>query len=132
MVRTYGVSDFVMPVDRLPGRCVGVSAYRGVIVCFDEDYDTRVVELLDGMTDRERAELVAVFENEGCVNLYWRCEVPERFRVAMIGIANDYWTAFHYVGNDAELSYEGEMRLSQPAPKQEGKPAVALMFVVAA
>jgi hypothetical protein len=132
MSHAYGMNEYVMSKDMLPSRCEGMTAYRGVLILWDEDYDTRVVDLLDGMTDAERRELVAVHENEGCVFLCWRAMVPERFRAGMVGVANDHWTAYHQVGDGDELTFDGHVDISKPAPIKEDRPSVALMFVVAA
>ena len=56
----------------------GFSLYRGVLVRWDEDCDTRVLNFIDDRTKAERRELLVVQEHEGCIKFLWRSTIPSR------------------------------------------------------
>lgn len=65
-----------LPVLHAP---VAVSLYRGVLVQWDEDYDTRVLTMIDDLPTDVRQRLLFATEHEGSVELTWRDSVPEGF-----------------------------------------------------
>lgn len=73
---------------------VPVSTYNGVIVIWDEDYDTRVLGFIDTLSPAVRSNLLTVHEHEGTIELLWAGSVPPNFvRGGMIEIADgDWWS----------------------------------------
>jgi hypothetical protein len=70
----------------------GYSIHRGVLVQWDEDHDARVLEVIDGLAEVVRAELLVVQEHEASLALLWRSHVPERYAVGRtVDIHNDTW-----------------------------------------
>jgi|ETNmetMinimDraft_2_1059921.scaffolds.fasta_scaffold268833_1 hypothetical protein len=59
----------------------GFTNYKGVTVLWDEDHDTRVLDLIDSMPVIFREDLLVVHEAEGCVCFLWKDCVPRRFQV---------------------------------------------------
>ena len=57
------VYDFPMPY--------GFSIYRGVLIVWDEDYDPRILGMIDDMPDQARKEVLAAYEHEGGLSLLW-------------------------------------------------------------
>lgn len=72
--RGESVIVFELP-DLFPVRH-GVTRHLGVLVCWDEDRDTRVLDFLDGMRDADRECLVAVQEHKGALSLVWHSREP--------------------------------------------------------
>ena len=90
-------SVVVFSKDDLPTTRCGLSLYRGVIVCWDEDRDTRVLNFLDAMHSAERDKLFAVHESKACLRLVWRGSfIPSLYReeskVEVLGPGADIWT----------------------------------------
>lgn len=57
----------------------GFSIYRGIIVRWDEDYDTRILDFIDDMDDDDARGLMAVQEHEGSIAFRWKESVPPQF-----------------------------------------------------
>lgn len=49
----------------------GATVYEGVLVCWDEDYDKRILDFVDSLDTAVRQNLYACYEHEGCLELYW-------------------------------------------------------------
>lgn len=45
----------------------GLSLYKGVLVVWDEDRDTRVLKFIDGLTPEDREQILVVQEHEGSI-----------------------------------------------------------------
>lgn len=60
---------------------LGFSVYRDIVVLWDDDFDTRVLDWIDSLTDETRQKLAAAQENEGNLYLLWHSEVPFEYRV---------------------------------------------------
>lgn len=56
------------------------SLYRGVIVCWDEDYDTRILDFIDDLDEFNSRGLIAVQEHEGSIAFRWNGRIPSRLR----------------------------------------------------
>ena len=54
-----------------------LSVYKGVLVFWDEDYDTRVLTFIDDLGRERRKLLVAVMETEATLTLVWDVKRPE-------------------------------------------------------
>jgi len=65
-------------VHDLPCTSHGMSVHKGVIVCWDEDHDTRVLGFIDDLDpfDCEGEKLIAVHESKGCLYMLWERCVP--------------------------------------------------------
>lgn len=66
------------PLKDLRG-CHGISVHRGVLVLWDEDFDTRILMGIDMMDAFDRSQLFAAAESKGVVDLYWRRRVPAKY-----------------------------------------------------
>ena len=53
----------------------GVSVYRGVLIAWDSDHDTRVLDYIDKIPECYRRGLVAVHERKGGIVLVWKDHV---------------------------------------------------------
>lgn len=52
----------------------GITIYKGVIVIWDADYDTRILTFIDSMSKIRRKMLLAAGEYKGSLNLIWAGE----------------------------------------------------------
>lgn len=73
------------------GQGCDLSVYRGVIVCWDEDHDTRVLNLIDDMTERDRENLVAIHEREGQASYVWNGKTPAQYEEGVNTRCGDHW-----------------------------------------
>lgn len=53
--------------------------YKGLIVFFDDDQDTRVLTFIDDLSIKIRQKLFAVGESEGSLTLVWNCHPPKKY-----------------------------------------------------
>lgn len=83
----------VIPMNQIK-RGYGVTIYKGVIVTWDEDYDTRVFDLVDRILKEQQGELLVIREHEGCVSFVWKRMIPEKYAgdAEQIEIGYDLWT----------------------------------------
>ena len=58
-------------------RC-GFSLYKGVLVQWDEDRDTRVLIFIDSLPEEVRNKLLVVQEHKAMLGLLWKWRVPSR------------------------------------------------------
>ncbi len=71
----------------------GCSFYRGALVVWDEDFDTRVLDFLDELPDDVRLHLFAVSEHEGTLGLAWKSTPPRGFhRIESHDVCGDVWS----------------------------------------
>ena len=76
----------------------GISIYRGVIVCWDSDYDSRVLKLVDMILDSGNPELVAISEHEGGVAFVWKENVPGGYsKDGFVEVMSDSWNIYESV-----------------------------------
>ena len=79
----------------------GISTHRGVLVVWDEDHDTRVLQAIDETF--MDAPPLAVGEHKGTLLVLWASEeVASRCAQKDLMVDADYWVAYHYFreGND--------------------------------
>jgi hypothetical protein len=73
--------DFELPA--MASHCnhadCGFSIYRGTLVCWDEDHDERILQLIDEMPTAVAEQLLVTQEHEGSVRFIWKGEVPEGY-----------------------------------------------------
>jgi hypothetical protein len=55
----------------------GFSLYRGVLVVWDEDHDTRVLTFIDSLAEENRKQLLVVQEHEGSIAFIWDRYCPK-------------------------------------------------------
>ena len=80
------------------GRFTGITTYRDVLVFWDEDDDTRVLDMIDIMEPWDRCHLIAVHEHEGTVDLFWNAPtVPQQFKNGFDTPDGDHWSAENYL-----------------------------------
>jgi len=87
----------VIETTQLPGDSYyGMSVYRDVLVLWDEDYDTRVLDFIDDMGTVYRDNLLAVRENKGSLDLRWKADQPIPSELQPHGdgveVGNDCWS----------------------------------------
>lgn len=58
----------------------GFSLYRGVLIQWDEDRDTRILVALDAMNPRTRAKLLVTQEHKGEIAFVWADKVPKKYQ----------------------------------------------------
>ena len=67
------------------------SIHKGVLVIWDEDTDTRVLEFVDNMA-KKRLPLAAVQEREGMLSLLWSGPIPAGFEEGKsVEMTGDLW-----------------------------------------
>jgi hypothetical protein len=71
------------------GGC-GLSLYRGVLVVWDEDYDARVLEFIDGLSEEARRQLLVVHEREGSISYVWDRHQPSECE-GQVDVDGDTW-----------------------------------------
>jgi hypothetical protein len=54
--------------------------YRGIMVFFDEDKDTRVLQFIDDLPDGVQKKLFAIGERKAGLNMVWKGRVPHKYR----------------------------------------------------
>jgi len=57
----------------------GFSLYRGVLVVWDDDYDVRVLDVLDRMPVNVLEQLLAVYERKASISFLWDKAVPHGY-----------------------------------------------------
>jgi hypothetical protein len=75
------------------------SLYKGVIVVWDDDSDSRVLDLLDKMSDEVRSGLLAVHEHEGSVSFRWFGYIPSDYQEGK-GVEpgdGDWWSIYESI-----------------------------------
>ena len=72
------------------------SAYNGIVVCWDVDRDTRILDLIDALPDHVVDNLLAVGAREGVISFRWKSHVPDEFAAGkFIGVpGGDVWSVF--------------------------------------
>jgi len=71
----------------------GFTIYRGIVVRWDEDYDTRILDFIDDMKPEHAMELMAVQEHEGSIAFRWKSYIPDGFEEGQgVEVRNDYWS----------------------------------------
>jgi hypothetical protein len=75
------------------------SFYKGVIVQWDEDRDTRILLFIDEMDINDRLELLLVTESEGVISFLWNSCIPSKYehgsnQIEIVSGSDDcdYWT----------------------------------------
>jgi len=71
-------NDLVNFTDDL-NACYAFSIYKNTCVVWDDDFDHRVLDLIDHMPDLVQEELVAIYERKGELNLLWLNNVPSGY-----------------------------------------------------
>lgn len=56
------------------------SIYKNLCVIWDDDFDHRVLDVIDNIPDFDQGELVAIHEHEGGLNLLWANNVPYGYK----------------------------------------------------
>lgn len=59
------------------------STYKGVIVNFDEDYDLRVLSVIDNLTDFDRENLISIHEREASLFVELKKPADKRTRLTI-------------------------------------------------
>ncbi len=83
-----------------PPKC-GLSVYNGIIVLWDQDYDTRVLQMIDERFPIGQDKPIAVREYKGTINLLWKSK-DDAFVECFYQEQDDYttegdcWSASHY------------------------------------
>lgn len=75
--------------------------YMGVLVFFDDDLDTRVLDFIDDLSDHLRIKLYAVGEHEGSLSMVWKCKPPKGMREDdQVTVCGDVWSIYESVECD--------------------------------
>ncbi len=71
----------------------GFSLYRGVFIGWDEDYDPRILRLVDEMLEVDRHGLIGVMETKGNLFLLWKNLIPHCYGEGkQIELLRDVWS----------------------------------------
>ena len=73
----------------------GFSLYKGVVVVWDPDQDTRILDLIDTMPDSQLQNLILAHETKGTLTTLWKKGVPRRFKRREIYFDGDNWDQSH-------------------------------------
>lgn len=57
-----------------------ISIHRGVVVVWDEDHDSRILDWIDDQPPVVISELIAVQEHEGSICMAWASDPPIGYR----------------------------------------------------
>jgi hypothetical protein len=88
------------------------TVYRGLMVFFDEDQDTRILTFIDDLSIKVRQKLFAVGEREGSITLVWNCRPPTRYEEGKsLDVCGDTWYVFQSVKCDEEEPIKHEVPL---------------------
>ena len=87
------------------GTVKGITSYRDVLVLWDCDGDARVLEVIDGLSDKIRWNLVAVHEHEGLLTMMWETYIEDQKVPESVEIDGDFWSVEHYHLSDQENKY---------------------------
>ena len=88
-VRVFHLDDLTF----FPNKC-GFSYYKGILVFWDEDYDKRILKMIDKIeTYCGISNLLATGKKEGVLTLLWQDEllIPPNFKEG-IEVENDGWS----------------------------------------
>ena len=70
----------------------GFSIYRGILIGWDEDYDTRIFRFIDEMTKADRRGLIGAAEHNGRLFLLWKNLVPYKYGEGQqVEVLRDIW-----------------------------------------
>lgn len=70
----------------------GLTLYKSVLVLWDEDRDTRILDWTDSLDDEIRGNLLIAYEHEAGLALRWKEHVPENYEEGVqIEVGNDLW-----------------------------------------
>lgn len=69
----------------------GFSIYKGVMVVWDWDRDTRILNLIDSMPESQLKNVILVYETKGTLSTVWAKGVPVRFKKLDIVVQKDNW-----------------------------------------
>lgn len=98
----------------------GFSIYRGVLVCWDYDYDERVLGWIDGLPIRVARSLLAAGEHKGTLSLLWKEEPPDEYADGeyATGPDGDSWVIGQslVIGGPPVLLERGVYREIKPPP----------------
>ena len=68
------------------------SVYKGVLVVWDEDYDSRILDFIDELHQYIREKLISVSEHEGSIYFLWAESVPDEFSEGVnVVVRGDHW-----------------------------------------
>lgn len=70
----------------------GSSLYKGILIQWDEDWDTRVLQLVDSLSAPVREQLLIVQEHEGGIAFVWDYIIPDGYEEGGgVDVAGDSW-----------------------------------------
>ena len=71
----------------------GVSVYRGVLVVWDEDFDTRIITLINELFARGKRAPFAICESKGSVTIMWHTKGEAAAALDDYEVEGDLWPA---------------------------------------
>jgi len=74
----------------------GITVYKDVIILWDEDYDTRVMGMIDVHFPAGSVKPIAIHESKGSVNILWPNEAGWWSVCDNYDVENDSWCPTHY------------------------------------
>ena len=77
----------------------GISCHRGIIVFFDEDFDTRVIDVIDELPSYIIDKIFAISEHEGGLVVYVKEEALDELEDGIECWDGDWWNVEQRVAN---------------------------------
>jgi hypothetical protein len=69
------------------------SVYKGVLVVWDSDYDSRVLDFIDDLDSETREKLISVGERKGSIHFLWAETIPDQFLDGCrVDVGGDSWS----------------------------------------
>ena len=97
----------ILRLDDFPSYAGSISVYKNIIVCWDDDYDGRIVEFLDTLDNLTRSCILAIGEHKGSIFFLWKegvCIHAFDDGVSTTEeIGSDWWYPFHYQMADGKV-----------------------------
>jgi len=84
--------------------------YKGIQVKLDDDFDTRLLDVIDNLPSRDKKELISASESEGCAEFLWKrdkhSDYPSLRDLNTLIVFSDWmdsWTISHkYLSNGVQ------------------------------
>jgi hypothetical protein len=88
----------IVNLEQLGSLSYGITIHMGIIIVWDEDYDPRVLSLIEEQFPYGEIRPKAISEKEGMVSMLWENESDIKFFAGKTySVCGDSWIAEHYI-----------------------------------
>lgn len=70
----------------------GISCHEGIIIKWDEDYDIRIIEFINGLSNETKKCIFAVSEHEGVLYIMWKAGCIDSSLGSDVYVCGDVWS----------------------------------------